>query len=634
MSGYPNQQFRPDDTMTRAEFAAVIVKAFPNAPIVRGAPNFADVSQDFWGAAAIQTAYERGFLAGYPNNLFKPMQAISRVQAMVIIANTQARLSSGSSAGIDALGSDAVVLSRFFEDESAIPNYARSAIAHATRRSLVVNYPNIKQLSPNDDITRGEATALLCRINEDDSDARHYVAADYVPAFGYVFDAAGNPTTALPEPVALRSFDSKLDDLILWEGIEMGENLFFIDNEASPTLWRTDGTADGTQLVRALYPNLEPDLGPNLDARREDNSTARSAWAAFAGIGDGHFWMLSQQDLGATESSTALWGSDGTTDETRKVTDFDLELAEAIAQSELVSTGGYPAIAANERIPVVIQSNIDRDRTTSQLWITDGRSGAGTEMLTTFSSTTTYDNGLPTQQFTATDDYQFFIATANERGPYDLVWTDLWRTDGTPEGTRSLRSFGSLDPDLPLLPWQNRVFFIANTPEVGEDLWVSDGTTAGTRLLKDINPGIESAEVNILGRTEEALYWLAKSANGVGLWKTQGTPESTQLVKQITAENRFTSGYFYAMDNGRFFFSASTQSNPTAADDSFELWVSDGTQSGTLRIEESVRFHSGEAVSMNEQLFFAQDGFSGVELCLLIWINREYVKAFMLGAFM
>ncbi|MGB3769499.1 MAG: S-layer homology domain-containing protein [Phormidesmis sp.] len=151
MSGYLDRSFRPDGTMTRAEFAAAIVKAFPNAPMVR----------------------ERGFLAGYPGNLFRPNQAISRVQAMVIIANTQAHL------GIEvSADSDEAVLNRFFEDAIAIPNYARKAIARATRDSLVVSYPNAKQLRHNDSITRGEATALLCRVNENGSDACHYVAAD------------------------------------------------------------------------------------------------------------------------------------------------------------------------------------------------------------------------------------------------------------------------------------------------------------------------------------------------------------------------------------------------------------------------------------------------------------------------
>ena len=307
MSGYPDKRFRPYSTMTRAEFAAVVVKAFPNAPSVREAPNFSDVSQDFWAADAIQTAYERGFLAGYPGNLFKPTETISRAQAMVIIANTQTRFSGGVSTSIDDLSSDTPVLSQFFEDTAAIPNYARPAIAHATRSSLVVNYPNVKELRPNDSITRGQATALLCRSNEDGSDARHYVAADYVAAFGYEFDTAGFPTTSRTEPVALQSFDSKFDSLTLWEGIEIGEELFFFENKEGVNLWKTDGTEQGTQLVRSL------------SHEREADSADSSTWAAFAGIGDERFWVLSQQDRSWNERSVEIWGSDGTTEGTQKI---------------------------------------------------------------------------------------------------------------------------------------------------------------------------------------------------------------------------------------------------------------------------------------------------------------------------
>ena len=595
MRGYPDGRFRPYGTMTRAEFAAVIVKAFPNAPAIRDAPNFSDVAPDFWGKNAIQTAYERGFLAGYPGNLFRPAQSITRVQAMVIIANTQARLGRAFSAD-----SDEVVLNRFFEDAIAIPNYARSAIAQATRSSLVVNYPHARQLKPNNSITRGEATALLCRINEDGSDARHYIAAEYVAAFGYQFDAAGLPAAARPEPVLLTSFDSKLATSALLEGIALGEQLFFIDDETTTNLWRTDGTAEGTQLVRSL------------EFEREGDSDIGSSWARFLGVGDERFWILTQPSSSLFSTRKNLWSSDGTTEGTRETADFSPKLAEAIDQSEQTQTGWYQIEALGDRLPLLVQS-----RTDSQLWITDGYSDAGTEQLATFSSSTTYDNGFPNQYLTTTDDYLFFIATANVRGPYDLEWTDLWRTDGTPEGTLSIKKIGGLDPDLPIWPWQNRVYFMADTPEAGQELWTSDGTTAGTLLLKDIYPGSQGADPSVIGSTETALFILANSPKGVELWKTEGTPESTRLVRRLANENRFTDSYLYAIDDEKFFFGLSTSAPFMTATNSFELWVSDGTTAGTQLVEEQTGFRLGEAVSFKGRLFFNQRGAGGEEL----WVS-------------
>jgi len=594
MSGYLDRSFRPDGTMTRAEFAAAIVKAFPNAPMVREAPDFSDVAQNFWGRNAIQTAYERGFLAGYPGNLFKPNQAISRVQAMVIIANTQAHL------GIEvSADSDEAVLNRFFEDAIAIPNYARKAIARATRDSLVVSYPNAKQLRPNDSITRGEATALLCRVNENGSDARHYVAADYVAAFGYQFDPAGLPVSARPQPVPLTSFDSALDNLLLWNGVEVGEQLFFIDTQPdAATLWKTDGTAAGTQLVQSL--------GTGLEGRAISMNAA-----SFFGVGDKRLWMQTQQEHGAGKRA-GVWSSDGAAEGTQEAANFSPELADAIAQSDYIQTGWYPTTALNERVPLVINSKTD-----SQLWITDGQSQAGTEKLAAFTSTAVNESGVPNQYFTATDDYLFFMATASEKDSYGAAQANLWRTDGTSGGTLSLQKIGKFDPTEPLFPWQNRVYFVADTPEAGEELWTSDGTAAGTLLLKDIYPGERKSSVNILGRTKTAIFMLANSPEGMGLWKTEGTPESTRLVKRLGPENLSPDAVWTEIDEGRFFFELSTGLTPAAGMASHEIWVSDGTSVGTQLVDELPGAVSAGAIAFKGNLFFSNRGLDGEEL----WIS-------------
>ncbi|MGC1525467.1 MAG: WG repeat-containing protein [Phormidesmis sp.] len=163
MKGYGDRRFLPNNNISRAEFAALMMQVFGDAPKVRNAPVFADVPASFWAKGTIQNAYERGFLEGYPNNQFRPYQEISRAQAMTIFAKVKKLSSTGDTDR---------VLSRYFSDQSEIPGYARGAIAAATKANLIVNYPEIEQFRPSVGMKRGEVAALLCQATEDGYDLR------------------------------------------------------------------------------------------------------------------------------------------------------------------------------------------------------------------------------------------------------------------------------------------------------------------------------------------------------------------------------------------------------------------------------------------------------------------------------
>jgi hypothetical protein len=147
--GYPEDgQFKPDNLVTRVEFAAIINRAFtPSAE--RPADNFVDVPAEFWGYSAIQTAYQGGFLEGYPDRKFQPSQNIPRVEVLVSLAS-----------GLKIQPNDIGVVS-VYADSSQIPNYAVPAIAAATERRMVVNYPNLDRLEPNRTATRAEVAAFV-----------------------------------------------------------------------------------------------------------------------------------------------------------------------------------------------------------------------------------------------------------------------------------------------------------------------------------------------------------------------------------------------------------------------------------------------------------------------------------------
>lgn len=143
--------FRPEDPVTRAQFAAMINKAFSNKPTIRPPVNFNDVPSSYWGAGAIQRAYVTGFMAGFPGNTFQPNLNIPREQVLVSLNN---------GLGYTATGNVNQVLG-YYADASAISNYAQASIAAATQRDMVVNYPSLTVLNPRRAATRAEVAALI-----------------------------------------------------------------------------------------------------------------------------------------------------------------------------------------------------------------------------------------------------------------------------------------------------------------------------------------------------------------------------------------------------------------------------------------------------------------------------------------
>lgn len=150
IAGFPDGTFRPEEPVTRAQFAAMINKAFSKSA-QRQPINFNDVPSSYWAYGAIRQAYTIGFLSGYPGNVFRPNQAIPREQVLVSLAN-----------GLNyaAVGNTESTL-QYYNDSSSISGYARTPIAAATEKQIVVNYPNLKFLNPTVRATRAQVAAFI-----------------------------------------------------------------------------------------------------------------------------------------------------------------------------------------------------------------------------------------------------------------------------------------------------------------------------------------------------------------------------------------------------------------------------------------------------------------------------------------
>lgn len=151
VNGFPGNSFRPDQLVTRAEYAALVQEAFDKNP-GESKTIYKDIPSKFWANPAIDRATKTGFLKGYPGNIFKPNQQIPKAQVIVSLA-------SGLNLPTPASATTSSLLT--YNDANQIPNYATAKIAAATQAGLVVNHPNTQNLNPNRNATRAEVAAMV-----------------------------------------------------------------------------------------------------------------------------------------------------------------------------------------------------------------------------------------------------------------------------------------------------------------------------------------------------------------------------------------------------------------------------------------------------------------------------------------
>jgi ELWxxDGT repeat protein len=161
--------------------------------------------------------------------------------------------------------------------------------------------------------------------------------------------------------------------------------------------------------------------------------------------------------------------------------------------------------------------------------------------------------------------------------------TELWVSDGTAAGTRMVRDIrpGPLSSRPSALgAFGGHLNFGADDGTHGHELWRSDGTETGTELVVDLTPG-------------SANSWISATDAGVGnlfvraqgrLFSSDGTVDGTQLLHSQLEQpySNIRGGSFSILPDGTAIFSAC--SFPVGPDQDCELWRSDGTIAGTVRV--------------------------------------------------
>lgn len=367
--------------------------------------------------------------------------------------------------------------------------------------------------------------------------------------------------------------------------------LFFIANNVTngSELWKSDGTEIGTMMVK------------DINTGFANGMVAGFSPNAFVALGTYIYFPAT-----TTAAGRELWRSDGT--------DAGTTLVRDIFAGPGGSINFFKAAAYNGKVFFAATSATALG---AELWTTDGTVG-GTIMIKDIvaGSGNSYPNN-----FIEYNNALYFSASATNNGN-----PDLWKSDGTNAGTVKVRDFVADGVSLTIgfnssinqfTVFNGKLYFNSIGGTLGSEIYVSDGTTAGTGLLKDINTGPNGSAPSGLIVFDNKLYFSATGQNS-SLYVSDGTTGGTISLIQnpLSEELSVLPGTFAGLGN-RFCFGGNTISKGR------EVWSIDITSNNVNLVTDinmsrsgtpSQAFLFGSVVSNGYYYFGAADNDSGVEL--------------------
>jgi ELWxxDGT repeat protein len=374
-----------------------------------------------------------------------------------------------------------------------------------------------------------------------------------------------------------------------------GQTAYFVstDRAHGRELWRTDGSAAGTKLVKDVNPGPADSDSSEFAEREFANVGGTRYFTADDGTNGVELWKTDGTEAGtklvkniasgSANSSPAsltplgnklyfvasgggkreVWVSDGTPTGTRILK--DINGLEASDPADLENVNGTLYFTAAERTAG------------RQLWRSNG-TGAGTVRVTSISgagSGPCAAEGLCAVDLTGAGGTLFFRAPSGSS-------IALWKSDGTAAGTSVVKS-GPVDF---LHAFGDRLLFEGHDVASGSELWISDGTVAGTHRAADIQPGagsgLEPHEVAFTNHAGFAYFPANDGVSGLELWRTDGSAGGTSLVHDVRPGSAGSEPSRPIATGGHLLFTA----NDGVA--GRELWRSDGSAVGTTRITDTI----------------------------------------------
>lgn len=150
IKGYSDGTFKPNKSITRAEFMVLVNRAFKYNKEVE--INFKDVSSDDWFYQEVSKAIAAGYLDGFPDQTMKPQNLITRQEVAKIISI------------INKLEKDETA-AELFKDSSSIPAWSKGYIGSVRAADLMVGYLD-GSFKPLNKITRAESVVTLNNVLE------------------------------------------------------------------------------------------------------------------------------------------------------------------------------------------------------------------------------------------------------------------------------------------------------------------------------------------------------------------------------------------------------------------------------------------------------------------------------------
>ena len=307
---------------------------------------------------------------------------------------------------------------------------------------------------------------------------------------------------------------------------QVGNRVFFQadDGVHGAELWKSDGTAAGTKMVKNIWPGFG------------------GSWPDYLVNVNGTLFFTADDGTHGRE----LWKSDGTKAGTMMVKDIHTGPSSQVGGNS-TTLHGSPIVVGNRLFFFA-----DTGDSGSTLYVSDGTAG-GTHVV---SDATFFP---PDDAFEGTAGGRFYFVTLDaDGGAWDIA--HLWASDGTSAGTHALAG-APIAPSMSILPVNGaKMYFYTDR------LWRTDGTAAGTKQLT--SPG----ELNG-APTQSALMNSRLYFNGGALWKTNGTANGTRQILDEQVDALMTA-------SSKLYVSTSLVSEGGLTNT--YLWVSDGTHAGTL----------------------------------------------------
>ena len=317
----------------------------------------------------------------------------------------------------------------------------------------------------------------------------------------------------------------------------VGDTLYFVgeDAEHGRELWKSDGTADGTVMVKDIVPGPDPSLPEQL------------------GESGGRLFF---------QTGGALYVSDGTDAGTVRVTSPSINFT-SVKYVRAVGPDGNGGVFFTAMVPST--GGLSREML---LW-NDGTPD-GTRVVKDVVPPGAVD-GIGNLHDAGGRLY-FTVRSMNS--------LTAWTSDGTADGTIPLPVPGMVAPATnsappPWLGSDGTSVFLVGSDEAGQELWATDGTAAGTRRVEDLFPGTGGTSVTGVAAVGGSVVFAAggllyRSGGGEAPAVIPGAPSGvTELV---------------AGDGAAFFFASS----PAPA-----LWKTDGTAAGTVKLSDLANPASG-----------------------------------------